>query len=116
MPEVEPWKVSIYARRDQSEPYTEWERDLDRADKKAAARVRAQIARIRLGNLGDCEPVGGGAFELKLDCGPGYRIYFGEMARRHALLLLGGSKGRQPQDIKKAQEHWVEYKERGDAE
>jgi putative addiction module killer protein len=72
-------------------------------------RVNARIRRIEeFGNYGDCEPVGDGVFELKLDVGPGYRVYFG-IDEGEIILLLGGDKDTQDADITKAGEYWKEY-------
>ncbi len=57
---------------------------------------------MKLGNLGDVRPVGGGVSEIRIDYGPGYRVYFVFVRTEHAILLIGGSKKTQRQDIKKA--------------
>ncbi len=70
----------------------------------------SRFARIReTGNLGICEPVGEGAYELKFDFGPGYRIYFGLETDTFMILLLGGSKKRQQKDINKSKEYWKDH-------
>jgi putative addiction module killer protein len=61
------------------------------------------------GNLGVCESVGDGVFELKIDFGPGYRVYFGYKTDKVLILLLGGCKKGQQKDIDKAKEYWHEY-------
>ena len=60
---------------------------------------------------GDCQPVGGGVFELRLHFGPGYRIYFGQIDNRLVLLLCGGKKASQTRDIELATSYWREYRE-----
>jgi putative addiction module killer protein len=65
--------------------------------------------RIESGNLGDYKSVGDGVMELRFDFGPGYRTYFGMEGKTLVLLLIGGDKGTQRKDIKRAQELWSEY-------
>jgi putative addiction module killer protein len=71
-------------------------------DRKAAARVQARIDRAEAGNLGDCRPVGGGVSELRIDYGPGYRVYFVQRGLEVIILLAGGDKGSQAKDIEAA--------------
>lgn len=85
--------------------YRTWLRSLDL---KFQARIQARISRMEDGNLGDIKPVGCGVWEGKLDFGPGYRVYFGFEKKEMILLLIGGDKGSQKKDIKKAQEIWVQ--------
>ena len=74
-------------------------------DESAYWRVRPPAQ----GNRGDCEPVGQGVSELRMFFGPGYRVYFGEQASDLVVLLCGGDKGTQQQDIKTAIMYWKEY-------
>ena len=71
--------------------------------------MQARILRFESGNLGDHQDVGAGVLEARLDFGPGYRVYFGRKGRELVLLLLGGDKGSQKKDIKRAQEFWLRY-------
>ena len=89
-------------------PFEEWLDDLK--DKRAVARVLARLARVRLGNLGDCKPVGEGVSELRVDYGPGYRVYFGQKGRTLVVLLCGGDKRTQDRDIRLARQFWQEFK------
>ena len=87
-------------------PFRDWLTELDKATR---ARVQARILRFETGNLGDHKDVGAGVLEARLDFGPGYRVYFGRKGRELVLLLLGGDKGSQKTDIKRAQEFWSRY-------
>lgn len=71
-------------------------------DRKAVARVMVRIGRLAAGNPGDVRPVGHGISELRIDYGPGYRIYYRQEADRLILLLTGGDKSSQTADITKA--------------
>ena len=80
------------------------------------ARVQARIDRIKVGNFGDHKGLGKGVSELRIDFGPGYRVYYGRDGDSLVILLAGGTKKRQARDIEKAQALWNEYKqERRDA-
>ena len=78
-------------------------------DARAVGIVRARLNRIRLGNFGDCKSVGGGVEELRVDFGPGYRVYYGREGQLVVILLCGGSKRTQARDILRAQKYWKEY-------
>ena len=106
--EVSEKQVENYVRPDGSCPFDDWMNSL--RDLQARARIRARIARVRLGNLGDCEPVGSGVLELKIDYGAGYRIYCGQVGAKLIILLCGGDKSSQSEDIRKAIEYWEDYK------
>jgi len=99
--------IEVYKTNTGKEPYAEWAESLD---KNALVRIDARITRIeKTGNFGIYESVGEGVFELKLDFGPGYRIYFGYKTDTVLVLLLGGHKKGQQKDIDKAQKYWREY-------
>ena len=87
--------IEYYQRDDETIPYIGW---VNAQDVLVRARFYARLARVELGNFGDCEPVGDGVHELRIHFGPGYRIYFGEIQRR-VILLLGGTKRTQKRDI-----------------
>ncbi len=91
-------------------PYWEWHSSLRNVKTQAIIDVR--VARVRTGNFGYCEPAGEGVLELKIDYGPGYRIYFGQVGSRVVLLLTGGDKSTQNTDIRKARQFWQDYKTR----
>ena len=71
-------------------------------DSQAQARINARIRRLSLGNPGDVKPVGSGVSEMRIDYGPGYRVYFQQRGPVIALLLCGGDKGSQDADIRRA--------------
>jgi putative addiction module killer protein len=71
-------------------------------DEKARARIRVRIDRLSLGNPGDAEPVGEGVSEMRIDYGPGYRVYFVNRGKTIVILLWGGDKRTQARDIKRA--------------
>ena len=103
-----PKEVVAFRARDGQVPFEEWLDDLK--DKQAVARVLARLARVRHGNLGDCKPVGEGVSELRVDYGPGYRVYFGQKGRTLVVLLCGGDKRTQDRDIRLAKQFWQEFK------
>ena len=72
------------------------------ADIQGRARVQARIERLALGNAGDAQPIGEGVSELRIHCGPGYRVYFKKSGRELIFLLAGGDKRTQAKDIKNA--------------
>jgi putative addiction module killer protein len=86
----------------QTEAYAEWFASL--RDQKARARIDVRIRRLSLGNPGDVKPIGSGVSELRIDYGPGYRVYFLQRGPMLIILLAGGDKGTQDRDIKKALE------------
>jgi putative addiction module killer protein len=92
------------------QPFVEWLRGLK--DRQARTRIEARIARVAVGNFGDTEPVGGGVLELRIDWGPGYRVYFARLGQVVVLLLCGGSKRTQQKDIDRAKAHFEDYKAR----
>jgi len=71
-------------------------------DLHARARVQARIERLAQGNAGDVQPVGGGVSELRINYGPGYRVYFKQRGRQVVILLAGGDKRTQAKDIRTA--------------
>jgi putative addiction module killer protein len=100
--EAIPREILICQDEDGREPFSEW---LAGLDVPARARVRIRIDRIEDGNFGDAEPVGEGVSELRLDFGPGYRVYFGQKGNE-VHLILGGAKQTQARDIISALRFW----------
>ena len=90
-------------------PFTKW---LCALNVQAAAKVATALERIADGNLSNVKAVGGGVLEYKVDFGPGYRIYFGREGDRLVILLAGGTKKRQAEDILRAKVNWEDYRKR----
>ena len=109
MRDVHPRKLQIYRTPSGRAPYTKWFESIK--DRKTRARIQTGVDRLRSGNFSNCESVKGGVFELRLQFGPGYRIYFGEIGDTIVLLLCGGDKSSQDRDIERAKAYWQEYKE-----
>jgi putative addiction module killer protein len=84
----------------QTEQYAKWFKLLK--DHNARMRINIRIRRLSLGNAGDAKPVGGGISELRIDYGPGYRVYFLRKESEFILLLIGGDKSTQQKDIARA--------------
>jgi putative addiction module killer protein len=80
-------------------------------DREVRARINARIRRLTLGNPGDVKPVGSGVSEMRIDYGPGYRIYFKQRGRLFAILLCGGDKRTQDADIERAIKIAADWKE-----
>lgn len=93
-------------------PYQDWLAKLK--DTIAKAAVIRRTIRIELGDLGDHKSVGDGVSELRIDVGPGYRVYYGMTGKTVVLLLSGGDKDSQARDISRAKAYWKDYRERHD--
>ena len=102
-------ELQFYQTPNGKEPFTEWFESI--RDQKIQDRIQTRLDLMTLGNFGDRKSVGAGVFELRLHFGSGYRIYFGEIDNTIVLLLCGGDKSSQQQDIKRAKAYWLEYKE-----
>lgn len=85
-------------------------------DRQARVRIKKRLDRIELGNLGDFKPVGEGVMELRIDYGPGYRVYFSQSSAIVVLLLSGGDKRTQTQDILRAKQYWADFQKRQNAD
>jgi putative addiction module killer protein len=89
-----------------------FERWFDKLDENVQARIALYLDRLERGNTSAVKAIGGGIEELRLDFGPGYRIYFGWDDERLVILLGGGTKRRQQADIERARMLWTEYQQR----
>lgn len=90
-------------------PFTKWLRALN---VQAAAKVATALERVADGNLSNVKAVGNGVLEYRIDSGPGYRLYFGRDGDRLIVLLAGGTKKRQQEDIRQAKANWKDYRNR----
>jgi len=104
------FEVRHYVTAAGADPFAAWFKVL--RDRQAQARIQTRIDRLERGLLGDVESCGEGVWELRIDWGPGYRIYYARSGERIILLLLGGDKRKQDADIKKAKENWRDYQQR----
>ncbi|NJO12782.1 MAG: type II toxin-antitoxin system RelE/ParE family toxin [Gammaproteobacteria bacterium] len=81
-------------------------------DVRTCARIAARLERLTDGHFGDWKSIGGGVYELRVDAGPGYRVYYGRDGAAIILLLCGGDKSTQRRDIERAHAYWKDYKAR----
>ncbi|MEA5496018.1 type II toxin-antitoxin system RelE/ParE family toxin [Limnoraphis robusta Tam1] len=108
--EAQPREIQRYIKVDGKIPFSEWIDSLQ--DRKARLKIKLRLDRVEEGNLGDYRSVGEGVFELRLNYGPGYRIYFGQVGLTIILLLCGGDKKTQVTDIQTAKKYWRDYNAR----
>lgn len=94
-----------------SDTFDRWMKGLK--DKRGAARIQLRIDRLANGNPGDAKPVGAGVSELRIDVGPGYRVYYQQRGDVLIVLLCGGDKSTQQKDIEKAHEIAKEWQVHG---
>jgi putative addiction module killer protein len=99
-----------YLTRSGRDVFGEWLSGLK--DYRTKAKIVARIDRLSLGNFGDCKSLGNGLFELRINWGPGYRVYYAAVGGTCVLLLCGGDKRKQSADIKRALEYIKDYRER----
>ena len=103
-------ELEVYITEEGRAPFLDWRNAL--RDVRGRAKIRTRLDRVQLGNFGDCGGVGGGVEELRIDYGPGYRVYFGQVSSKVVLLLCGGDKSTQAEDIREAKNYWKDYKRR----
>ncbi|WP_293128647.1 type II toxin-antitoxin system RelE/ParE family toxin [Microcoleus sp. bin38.metabat.b11b12b14.051] len=107
MPEVQPKEIKRYITSDGRVPFAEWFDSFK--DANTQAKIRSRLNRVITGNFGDYRSVGEGVCELRIDYGPGFRIYFGQVGTTIVILLCGGDKSTQSRDIRQAKEYWTDY-------
>jgi len=103
-------EVHEYQTTEGKIPLTAWLEGL--RDGSTRGRIVARLDRLKAGLLGDWKTVGNGVFELRIDHGPGYRVYYGQEGKTLILLLCGGDKSAQVKDIETAHAYWKDYKAR----
>lgn len=104
------YRTADYLTDDGRDPLKEWLANL--SDRQARARVLVRIQRMAAGNFGDCKPLSDGVWELRIDYGPGYRVYYARAGEKLLLLLAGGDKRKQPTDIDTAISYWKNWNRR----
>ena len=103
-------EVRHYISRGGKDVFDDWLSQL--ADTRAQAKIATRINRLAAGNFGDCKPLCQGLRELRIDWGPGYRVYYAMLGSVCVLLLCGGDKRKQSSDIDRAIQYLQDYKER----
>lgn len=104
------FEITDYLTDDGRDPFIDWLANL--ADRQARARILVRIQRMASGNFGDCKPLTEGVWELRIDHGPGYRVYYARAGKTLLLLLVGGDKRTQQADIDTAVSYWKDWKQR----
>ena len=104
--EARPREIRIFETESGRKPFVEWIETFARQEIYGI--ILGRIDRLEDGNFGDCKWEGDGVFELRIDCGPGYRVYFGQDGDL-VVLLVGGIKKTQQKDLKTATVYWREY-------
>lgn len=114
MAETRPRDIKYYETANGRIPYAEWYDHILGQDPSTATKINHYLDRVESGNLGNAKllPGTGGVFELVMNFGPGWRVYFGQAGSVVVILLLGGNKRTQSRDIGTAVEYWNEYKKR----
>jgi putative addiction module killer protein len=102
-------RVVEYVDTQGKSPFAKWFEELNA---EAAAKATTALYRLGQGNFSNVKGVGSGVFEYRIDFGPGYRIYFGKDGETLVILLGGGTKQRQQQAIRAAQQVWIDFKQR----
>lgn len=108
--QARPRNVRVYESASRAVPFDDWMRNLKDARGKAA--IDAKVALLRRGSLGSHRNIGDGLIELKVNVGPGYRIYLADDGR-NCIILIAGRKNTQMRDIRAAKQFWADYKARG---
>ena len=103
-------EVRHYVSRAGRDVFDDWLTEL--ADARAQAKIAVRVNRLSAGNFGDCKPVRRGLCELRIDWGPGYRVYYAMIGKVCLLLLCGGDKRTQSSDIERALGYLADYKKR----
>ena len=108
--EIFPHEIEYYKTEDGTAPFKEWLAAL--RDVSGRAKIRIRLDRARMGNFGDHKLIDEGIWELRVDYGPGYRVYFAKEGHRLILLLIGGAKNSQKKDIAQASSYLQDHRRR----
>lgn len=100
-------EIRRYVTADGKDVFGEWLAKLN--DARAQAKIAVRIDRMMSDNFSDCKPLRGGLWELRIDWGPGYRVYYAKVGLRTVLLLGGGDKRKQSADIERALARLLDY-------
>ena len=103
-------EIRHYITRSGKDAFDDWFSEL--TEIRAQAKIAARISRLAAGNFGDCKALGQGLYELRIDWGPGFRVYYTMIGQARVLLLCGGDKRTQSVDIVKAHDYLTDYKAR----
>lgn len=103
--------IAIHEYEDEEgrRPFSRW---FDELNIEAAVRMETALARLEAGNVSNVKSTGAGVFEIRVHSGPGYRIYYGKDTGTSVIVLAGGTKKTQPQDIRTAKRRWKDFKNR----
>ena len=103
-------EIRHYLTRAGKDVFEDWLTRL--GDPQTQAKIAARMNRLTAGNFGDCKPLRGGVWELRIDWGPGYRVYYARIGKTSLLVLCAGDKRGQNADIQRALRYLVDYRER----
>ena len=103
------FEIIYYRERDGRIPFRLW---FERLERSAASKIYSALGGMEAGNFSDSKRLKGGIHERRIQSGPGYRIYFAVQSRRLIVVLCGGTKKTQVNDIRKARRMWYEFKNR----
>jgi len=105
---VKTQEIIVYSDTNGKQPFVKW---LNSLSSIIRTRIQQRILRLSVGNFGDFKFLAEGIYELRLDFGPGYRVYFGKDGNTIVVLINGGDKGTQNKDINAAKKYWQDYLE-----
>lgn len=103
------YTIIYYVDNKGNTPFYKWFESLNKKDKKASAIIALRLDRLEEGLLGDFKSIGHGLLELRINFGPGYRIYLANIDKNRYVIFNAGSKSTQKTDIKKAQQYLLDY-------
>lgn len=101
------YQLTVYQDKNGWLPFDEWMESLDPTERQ---KIRMKIGRLALGNFCNCKSLDDGVLEVKINCGPGYRVYFALVGSNGILILFAGTKRTQQRDIQKAKKFLNDYK------